>query len=131
AATENGAPEVEELDEDFAPESMATQTATGTMATQASADSADEESFHAAMATEQDAEGAASHLPTDQEPAAAEPRSRPFAQLAELPSDLGEAFEAFKLAIVRHRMAFWQEVAQDDVLAALDALRELTLAPAD
>jgi hypothetical protein len=55
----------------------------------------------------------------------------PFAHLAELPEDLGEAFESFKLAIVRHRLAGWREAAQEDVLAALDALRELALAPVE
>jgi hypothetical protein len=59
------------------------------------------------------------------------PRPAPFAHLAELPDDLAEAFEAFKLAIVRHRLAGWQEAARDDVLAALDALRELALSPVD
>ena len=59
-----------------------------------------------------------------------EPR-RPFAHLADLPDDLSEAFEAFKLGIVRHKLAGWTDVARDDVLAALDALRELTLALAE
>jgi hypothetical protein len=58
-------------------------------------------------------------------------RPAPFAHLAELPEDLAEAFEAFKLAIVRHRLAGWHDAARDDVLAALDALRELALAPVE
>ena len=53
----------------------------------------------------------------------------PFAHLAELPEDLAEAFESFKLAIVRHRLGGWREVGCDDVLAALEALRKLALAP--
>jgi hypothetical protein len=61
---------------------------------------------------------------------AEEPR-RPFAHLAELPDDLGEPFEALKLAIIRHKFAGWQTISRDDVLASLDALRELTLAPAE
>ncbi|HEX3999059.1 MAG TPA: hypothetical protein VHX65_10945 [Pirellulales bacterium] len=58
-------------------------------------------------------------------------RAAPFANLAELPEDLAEAFESFKLSIVRHRLAGWHEAARDDVLAALDALRELALAPVE
>lgn len=58
-------------------------------------------------------------------------RAAPFAHLAELPEDFAEAFEAFKLAIVRHRLLGWREASRDDVLAALDALRELALAPVD
>ena len=56
---------------------------------------------------------------------------RPFAELAELPDDLQEAFEAFKLSILRHKLSHWKEVARDDVLASLDALRALALAPSD
>jgi hypothetical protein len=58
-----------------------------------------------------------------------EPR-RPFAHLAELPEDLGEPYEAIKVAIIRHKFAGWKEIALDDVIAAIDALRELALAPA-
>ena len=53
----------------------------------------------------------------------------PFENLAPLPQDLSDAFEAFKLAIVHHRLAGWQEVACGDVVAALDALRQLALSP--
>ena len=62
--------------------------------------------------------------------AAAEP-VRPFEHLAALPSDLNEAFELFKLAILHHKISAWQEVSCRDVLAALDALKQLALAPAD
>ena len=54
---------------------------------------------------------------------------RPFENLAELPEDLAEAFETFKLAILRHKTDDWSQISRDDVLAALDALKELTLAP--
>lgn len=56
-------------------------------------------------------------------------RVRPFEQLPELPEDLTEAVELFKVAIVRHRMQDWEEVAPDDVLMALDSLKTLVLAP--
>ena len=52
-------------------------------------------------------------------------RARPFADLASLPDDLADAMESFKLAIVRHKLAGWQEVERDDVLAALEALKTL------
>jgi len=54
---------------------------------------------------------------------------RPFENLAQLPDDLSEAFEAFKLAILRHKSDDWNQVSRDDVLASLDALKELALAP--
>ncbi len=61
----------------------------------------------------------------------AAPPLRPFENLPDLPADLREAFDSFKLAIVHHRIAKWQEVSQSDMLATLEALRQLVLAPAD
>jgi hypothetical protein len=56
---------------------------------------------------------------------------RPFAALADLPDDLAEACETFKLAILRHKLAGWTEVSRSDVLAALDALKQLATAPSE
>ncbi len=56
---------------------------------------------------------------------------RPFENVPTLPSDLNEAFEGFKLAILHHRLSGWQEVSCDDVLAALDSLKALALAKAE
>jgi hypothetical protein len=54
---------------------------------------------------------------------------RPFANLAKLPDDLAEAFEAYKLAILRHKLAGWLEISRDDVLGTLDALKQLAMTP--
>ena len=54
---------------------------------------------------------------------------RPFACLPSLPADVQEAFDAFKLAIVRHRAAAWEEISCEDMLAVLDSLREFALSP--
>ena len=56
---------------------------------------------------------------------------RPFENLAPLPADLANAVERFKLAIVHHRIAGWNEVTCQHVLDALEALKQLALAPAD
>ena len=56
---------------------------------------------------------------------------RPFARLAPLPQDLADACETFKLAILHHKRSGWKEIACNDVLAALDALKQLALAPPD
>ncbi|MEX0675487.1 MAG: hypothetical protein WD063_00330 [Pirellulales bacterium] len=56
---------------------------------------------------------------------------RPFAALPPLPPDVNDAFEAYKLCILRHKMAGWQEISRDDLLASLDGLVQLALAPAD
>ena len=58
------------------------------------------------------------------------PFVRPFENLADLPDDVGEAFEAFKLSIIRHKSEEWQEISREDMLGTLDALKELALAPA-
>jgi len=54
---------------------------------------------------------------------------RPFEKIAELPEDLADAFESFKLAILRHKADGWQEISCEDVLAGLDALKQLATAP--
>ena len=56
---------------------------------------------------------------------------RLFAHLADLPADLAEAFEAFKLAILRHKMDGWSQISAHEVLASLEVLQELVRAPAD
>jgi len=78
---------------------------------------------------------------TDETPPSADPDSpaaesaaepvRPFEDLGPLPADLDEAFEAFKLAVLHHKLSGWQEISRDDVLAVLDALKQLALVPAE
>jgi hypothetical protein len=59
------------------------------------------------------------------------PLLRPFEALPPLPTDLKEAFELMKLAILSHKITGWQEIARDDVLSVLESLRQLALAPAE
>lgn len=56
---------------------------------------------------------------------------RPFADLKTLPEDLAEAFEAFKLAVLSHKLNQWQEISREDVLASLEALKKLVMAPSE
>lgn len=56
--------------------------------------------------------------------------ARPFAGLPDLPADLGDALEMFKLAIVRHKAGGWTDVGLNVVLQALDGLRVLAQQPA-
>lgn len=53
---------------------------------------------------------------------------RPFEGLPELPEDLQEAFESFKVSIVRHKSEGWQEVPLNDVVRTLDALKHFATA---
>jgi hypothetical protein len=54
---------------------------------------------------------------------------RPFEHLGKLPDDLAEAFESFKLAILAHKLTGWTAISCGEVLAALDALKQLASAP--
>jgi hypothetical protein len=54
---------------------------------------------------------------------------RPFADMPELPDDLADAFDSFKLAILAHKTTGWDDVSPDQVLASLDALKKLVGAP--
>ncbi len=65
----------------------------------------------------------------DDAPIDAPPPVRPFEQIGALPDDVTEAFEAYKLAILRHKREGWQEISRDEILATLDSLKELALAP--
>ncbi len=56
---------------------------------------------------------------------------RPFASLPPLPADVNDAFEAYKLAILRHKLSGWQEISCDDLIASLQSLEQLALAPAE
>jgi hypothetical protein len=56
---------------------------------------------------------------------------RPFENLPDLPNDLAEAFDTFKLAILHHKTDGWSQIAAGDVLHALDALKALVTAPSD
>ncbi len=54
---------------------------------------------------------------------------QPFAALPEMPDDLAEALETFKLALLRHKTEGWAQVSRDDALRVIEALRALVLAP--
>jgi hypothetical protein len=58
----------------------------------------------------------------------AAPPVRPFAELPSLPADVTDAFEVYKLCILRHKLSGWQEISCDDMVASLDALKELAFA---
>ena len=63
-----------------------------------------------------------------QSPAETSKRIRLKVDVEELPDDLAEAFEAFKLTIIAHRLEGWSETTPAVVVECLDALRELALA---
>ena len=54
---------------------------------------------------------------------------RPFEDLPQLPDDLADAFESFKLALLHHKTGGWRQVSCAAVLRTLDALKALAVAP--
>jgi hypothetical protein len=54
---------------------------------------------------------------------------RPFENLPELPEDVADAFDQMKIVILRHKADGWREITREEMLGALDALKELALAP--
>lgn len=56
---------------------------------------------------------------------------RPFENLPPLPADVNDAFEAYKLCILRHKLSGWSEISSDDMISSLEALKMLALAPAE
>ena len=116
-----------EVDEDALPgdSDAASEAITGSMTDVQPASDSDDD-----LPAEFDAtDGDFSSEPSDSFAEEAAPPVRPFENLAPLPADLRDAFEAFKLAIIHHRLSQWQEISCDEVLASLDALRQLILAP--
>ncbi|MEN6405119.1 MAG: hypothetical protein ABFC77_01480 [Thermoguttaceae bacterium] len=90
-------------------------------------DSTDDESEYAS--SDESSDAAMSESPTSV--ADATSPVRPFESLPALPPDLQEGFELLKLAILSHKVLGWSEIARDDVLAMLESLRQLALAPAE
>lgn len=64
--------------------------------------------------------------PWEDAPDSSAAEQSPFAQLPSLPTDIEEALELFKLAIVRHRASQWSEVSRESVILALEALKAFT-----
>ncbi len=52
---------------------------------------------------------------------------RPFESFVDLPEDVDEVANAFKIAIIRHRTEGWYEISKDDMLSLLDALKVLVV----
>ena len=80
-----------------------------------------------------DKEANESSAPFDDEPVPVEAaaRIRPFEDLAELPDDVTEAFEQFKLVILSHKLTGWEQISRDDMVSAIESLKTLAMAPSE
>lgn len=66
----------------------------------------------------------------DEQPAATPHAIRPFESFGDLPADVEEATNAFKVAIISHKAQEWEEISKDDIVGLLEALKQLAeLAP--
>lgn len=121
-----------ELDEDFepgehaAPESDALSTSYGEVTDPRSADRKGASDEKEVTARDRVDEVAAQ---VDEAPSAEVEPVRPFEEIGELPDDVADAFEQMKLAILRHKSDDWHDITRDEMLAVLDSLKELALAP--
>ncbi len=52
-----------------------------------------------------------------------------FEAFDSLPDDVSEAASAFKVAIITHKAAEWEEISREDMVGMLDALKALAMAP--
>ncbi len=84
-------------------------------------DFGDESEISGAVATADDS------LDDEITDAAPEPMVSPFASLPQLPVDVADALEQFKLAIIRHRASNWEEFSRDNLLLTIEALRQFAL----
>ena len=62
---------------------------------------------------------------------ATEARVRPFESFTDLPDDLAEASNMFKVAIIRHKTDQWDEISRDEVIGLLDAMKQLVVAASE
>ena len=51
--------------------------------------------------------------------------AKPFESFTDLPEDILDAVNSFKVAIITHKTNEWEEVSKDDMLGLLDALKQL------
>ncbi len=58
-------------------------------------------------------------------------KPRPFAQLPPMPPDVNDAFESFKLSILRHKLGGWVEITPREIVDTLNALKQMALAPSE
>lgn len=83
----------------------------------------DDEDSHAERSSDVDI-----HALSDEGP---QEKIRPFEHLDDLPNDFAEVLDSFKVSILRHKASEWEDLPLETVLASLDALREMALAPSE
>jgi hypothetical protein len=107
-------------------------TNSSTTSIDADADEEGEEAESDADESDEESSSSSSESSDYESPASpAKSRSRLNVEVGDLPDDIADAFEAFKLAIIAQRRLGWGETTPEAVIECLDALRALALAPSD
>lgn len=70
--------------------------------------------------------------PDDETDQPAKPHQiRPFESFKNLPEDVMEAANAFKVVIIKHKLTQWEEMERDEMLGLLEALKQLATIAAE
>lgn len=122
---------IADFDEDSGPVTAEHDDVRGPDESPADADKRAEPAVSSPADAEASETAAASNAEPSEERVVAEVEEpvRPFENLPELPEDLAEALELFKLAILRHKTDGWQQVSAEDVIVVLQSLQQLVHAP--
>ncbi|MDO4569522.1 MAG: hypothetical protein Q4D38_03965 [Planctomycetia bacterium] len=91
----------------------------------ASAGGASADSFGGSDSREQGGGGSSPPEKVEEEMKSSIAPVRLLEDLPELPDDLSEAFEMFKLAILNHKLANWGQITKEEVLTTLRLLEKL------
>ncbi|MCC9607438.1 hypothetical protein LOC68_12770 [Blastopirellula sp. JC732] len=66
-----------------------------------------------------------SEAPFEEQPALV----KPFSEIGKLPEDVLDAFDAMKLAIIRHKAMGWTEIKLEEMISCIESLKVLANAP--
>ncbi|PQO35197.1 hypothetical protein [Blastopirellula marina] len=70
-------------------------------------------------------EGAEAEASGEEQPALV----KPFSEIGKLPEDVLDAFDAMKLAIIRHKSMGWSEIKLEEMISCIESLKVLANAP--
>jgi hypothetical protein len=119
------------FDEDAAASEEGEAAAPGVAPTKASTTTIEADEADADESGEDSSSSSSESSDYESPTAPAKSRSRLGVEVGDLPDDIADAFEAFKLAIIAQRRLGWGETTPEAVIECLDALRALALAPTD
>ncbi len=76
-------------------------------------------------------DGAATESPEEVEEAVKPHQIRPFESFKDLPEDVMDVANEFKVVIIKHKLNQWEEIQRDEMLGLLEALKQLATIAAE